>query len=99
ALREIAGWRLEPDSDVPLVSMLTRAFPELRKSLRKLALLRPVTPLVAVDLRASDWIQLRVFSLPVGVEGAPGDPPPAGIEEYVPGRGWTPAGAHEAPPQ
>ena len=99
AFREIGGLPLDADRDVRLVSMLTRAFPELRKSLRKLALLRPVTPLVAVDLRASDWIQVRVFSLPVGVEWAPGEPPPAGIEEYVPGRGWTPAGANDAPPQ
>jgi superfamily II DNA or RNA helicase len=97
AFGALDGLALDAGRDVRLVSTLTRAFPELRTSLRKLAAVKPVTPVIAVDLRASDWIQLRVFSVPAGVEWTPDQPPPSSVEEYVPGRGWTSTG--DAPPQ
>jgi superfamily II DNA or RNA helicase len=97
AFRALDGLPLDAGRDVRLVSMLTRAFPALRASLRALAAVRPVSPVIAVDVRESDWIQLRVFSVPAGLEWTPDGPPAEGVEEYVPGRGWTSRAG--APPQ
>jgi superfamily II DNA or RNA helicase len=97
AFRSIDGLALDAGRDVRLVSMLTRAFPALRASLRALAAVRPVSPVIAVDVRESDWIQLRVFSVPAGLEWTPDQPSAEGVEEYVPGRGWTSKAG--APPQ
>ncbi len=87
----LGGLRLKAGVHTPLLERMARRFPDLRESLVPFARVCKVSPVVALDVREDDWMQIRVFAAPKETGWSPGEPLPGSgaLNEYTPQQGWT----------
>ncbi len=88
-LSEMQGLPLKRE-DGPLLDRLSARFPAVAAALASLTRTFDARPVVSLDLRASDWLQLRLFAVTGDEPWAPGEP--AGdreLFEYAPEGGWV----------
>ncbi len=85
------GLPLERTEHAPLLEQMARRFPSMRRSLAPYTRVRAVSPMVALDLRADDWLQIRLFAVPADAEWRPLAPvsDAARVFEYQPQAGWS----------
>ena len=96
--RTTGGLPLRDDERVPLVTQLAARWPHLRATLDAHTRVVPVAPVVTLDLREDDWLQIRVLARrcdPVDAAGAQEhtralDTPGAPHDgfEYAPAGSW-----------
>ena len=85
------GLPLERTEHVLLLEQMARRFPSMRRSLAPFTRVRTVTPMVALDLREDDWLQIRLFAVPADAGWRPLAPVSGGarVHEYAPQAGWS----------
>jgi len=95
ALREqfqrVGGLAVPAAERGPLLARLTAAFPHLYGALGAHTCLHRVVCSVALDLRADDWMQIRLFAVAASEAWQPGAPVADGtvLFEYTPDGAWT----------
>jgi superfamily II DNA or RNA helicase len=84
------GLPLDRDAHAPLIERLAQRFPSIRETLGKYLRVRAVEPVIAVDLRENDWVQIRLFAVATGSEWQPIDRPGPDVflREYAPEDVW-----------
>jgi len=85
------GLPLERAEHVLLLEKMAQRFPSMRRSLAPFTRVRAVTPMVAIDLREDDWLQIRLFAVPGDSVWRPLAPvsDAARVLEYEPQAGWS----------
>ena len=85
------GLPLERAEHVPLLEQMAQRFPSMRRSLAPFTRVRTVRPMVALDLREDDWLQIRLFAVPADSAWRPlaAADDAARILEYEPQAGWS----------
>jgi superfamily II DNA or RNA helicase len=93
-LAEMQGIPLKRE-DGPLLDRLSARFPAVAAALESLTRTFDARPVVSLDLRPSDWLQVRVFAVTGDTSWGPGDPagPGRDVFEYAPDHGWVRAAA------
>ncbi|MBY0275033.1 DEAD/DEAH box helicase [Candidatus Binatia bacterium] len=77
--RTTGGLPLRDDERVPLVTQLAARWPHLRATLDAHTRVVPVAPVVTLDLREDDWLQMRLLARrSIATEATDADMPPAG---------------------
>ena len=76
--RTTGGLPLRDDERVPLVSQLAGRWPHLRETLEAHTRIAPVAPVVTLDLREDDWLQIRLLAR--RVEDLDGEPAPVAVD-------------------
>jgi superfamily II DNA or RNA helicase len=95
-----AGGLPLPSQDRSLVlGLLAANFPHLRQTLAAHTRYHHVSPVITLDLRDDDWLQIRVFAHSGAERWRPGDaaPPETLVFEYVPEGRWAHAPADAEP--
>jgi superfamily II DNA or RNA helicase len=69
--RETGGLPLRDEERVPLVTQLAERWPHLRATLDAHTRIVPVSPVVTLDLREDDWLQIRLLARQVDELGEP----------------------------
>lgn len=89
--RELDELPLERTEHAPLLEKMAQRFPSMRRSLAPFTRVRTVTPMVALDLREDDWLQIRVFAVPADSAWRPLAPvsDAARVLEYEPQAVWS----------
>ena len=84
------GLPLDRKRHARMLEQLAERFPALRESLAPYTSVHPTAPLVAIDVRDDDWMQIRLFAAAPGAGWKPLDPAPAGarVQEFSPEGGW-----------
>jgi superfamily II DNA or RNA helicase len=84
------GLPLERTEHLPLLDQMAQRFPSMRRSLAPFTRVRAVTPMVAIDLREDDWLQIRLFAVPADSVWRPLAPvsDAAKVLEYEPQAVW-----------
>jgi hypothetical protein len=86
------GLPLDRKRHAPLLGQMVERFPALRESLAPVTRVHPAGPIVAIDVRDDDWLQIRLFAAADEAEWKPLDPVARGVRvvEYAPEGGWAP---------
>ena len=101
---EVAGGLpVPPPERASIVGLLAAQFPHLQETMAVHTQFHAVQPVIALDLRNDDWLQIRLFARGAGTDGwRPGQTPPDGAAafEYTPDERWVRAAAagSETPP-
>ncbi len=84
------GFRVGPDERASLLPVLSEAFAGVAAGVDRHTRRVPCTPVVAVDLRQDDWVQIRVFARAADLGWKPGDDAAkdAAVFEFRPDGGW-----------
>ncbi len=84
------GLPLAPEERAPIVGLLAAHFPHLQDTLAAHTTFHTVQPVIALDLRNDDWLQLRMFAHTGTVPWQPGEPVPDNTRlfEYTPEQRW-----------
>jgi superfamily II DNA or RNA helicase len=85
------GLPLDRKRDKRLLEQMAERFPATRASLAPWTRVDPAAPLVAIDVREDDWMQIRLFAAPPGALWKPLDPVTRGtrVQEFSPEEGWN----------
>ncbi|HXQ20499.1 MAG TPA: DEAD/DEAH box helicase [Candidatus Acidoferrales bacterium] len=88
---EAGGLPLPPAERAHVVGLLAANFPHLQETLAAHTRVRAVQPLIALDLRDDDWLQIRLFACTGEAPWKPGTEVPDGaiVFEYAPERRWV----------
>ncbi len=88
-LAEMRGLPLRRE-DGPLLDRLTARFPAIASALESLTRTFDARPVFALDLRGSDWLQVRLFAASGETLWTPGEPASGrDLFEYGPADGWV----------
>lgn len=103
SFRATGGLEIPKAERAGTLGMLAKRFEHLRPALRARTRSHPVQPLVTLDLREDDWLQLRIFARGLDDAWSPGTPPVEGMTvfEYTPAETWQhhrPASSEERSP-
>src|SRR5262249_40307215 len=69
---------LRDQDQVDTISLLVPRFPHLRATLDAHTRFHATTPVILLDLRADDWLQMRLITQSAGREWRPDSQPPPG---------------------
>lgn len=85
------GFGIDADEREQVLPALADAFPGVRAGVERHTRNVRCTPMVAVDLREDDWLQVRLFARAEGLTWRPGDEVDAneGVFEFVPEGRWA----------
>ena len=96
--QELGHVNVTADVRVPLLRALGKRYPHILEALEEHTAVHPAIPVVALDLRDDDWLQVRVFAAPPESEWIPGEPSGDDtIFELHPESGWSRAAADARP--
>ena len=90
--QEAGGLPVPPEERGAIIGLLAQHFPHMRDMLASHTRYHRVQPVVALDLRENDWMQIRVFAYSGMNAWKPGElvAPETIVFEYTPERGWAP---------
>lgn len=85
------GFGIDAEEREQVLPALADAFPGVRAGVERHTRNVPCTPMIAVDLREDDWLQVRLFARAEGLVWRPGDEVDAdeGVFEFVPEGRWV----------
>ena len=98
--RDAGGLPLAPSDRGQVLSLLAAHFPHLRETLAAHTRHHPVTPVITLDLRDDDWMQIRLLAHSGSEPWRPGVAAPADVLvfEYAPEGRWVRYAAATAEP-
>jgi superfamily II DNA or RNA helicase len=84
------GLPLDRKRHAALLERMAQRFPSMRDSLAPFTRVHAAAPMVALDVRTDDWMQIRLFAAAPDAEWKPLDPVARGarVHEYAPEGSW-----------
>jgi superfamily II DNA or RNA helicase len=85
------GLPLDRKRHAPMLEQMVERFPALRESLAPYTRVHPAAPVVAIDVREDDWMQIRLFAAVAETGWRPLEPVVRGarVMEFAPEAGWS----------
>lgn len=89
--RRVGALPVAPRDRERMIGLLASSFPHLRETVRAHTRHYSVSPILALDLRDDDWLQMRLFALAGAQDWRPGQEVRPGtiLFEYAPRSGWV----------
>jgi superfamily II DNA or RNA helicase len=85
------GLPLDRKRHARMLEQMVERFPALRQSLAPYTRVHPAAPVVAIDVREDDWMQIRLFAAVAEAGWRPLEPVARGerVLEFAPEAGWS----------